>query len=247
MALPYSENSKLFSAASATADATFDAGYAAQVQISITTAGFTGTLDIQGKLTSEGTFANLPYVVLGSYAPATFSQLSFTTETATTTYVVLMPMPFMKVVMTRSAGTITAYQRGLSTAFPLPVLDAPRGAWSFTHAPAGGAQATGTKASAGTGLKNVLTGFTVSALATGAVTAEKVTFVLRDGATGAGTIIYGFDMEPLAAAAGNTNTQFGLSGLWIPGTAATAMCFESNDPTDTDLTLTINAWGEVTI
>lgn len=248
MAMPYSETKKIFNAAAATADATFKADAAASVQISITTAGFSGTLDFQGALDANGTYANLPYMVMGSSQNLPSSaQLSFTTETATTTFIVLAPMPFMKVVMTRSAGTITAYSRVFSS--PLLMPQAPsgkRGAWTKTHAPSGGGQATVTQASAGAGLKNVMTGLMVSGIATGAVTAEKVTFVLRDGASGSGTVIWGFDIEPLAAAAGNFSFVHSVTGLWIPGTAATAMSFESNDPTDTDLTLQINAQGEVT-
>jgi hypothetical protein len=124
------------------------------------------------------------------------------------------------------------------------VRDRPRAPWRLTAAGAGGGIASATQASAGAGLKNVLKGLSFSIVAAGAVTAEKVTLVVRDGAAGAGTIIWQMDVEVVAAAAINI-AQHTVSGLHLEGTAATAMTVESNDPTDTDIFITVNAHGEV--
>ena len=127
------------------------------------------------------------------------------------------------------------------------VRERPRTPWTLSNVGAGGAQATASKASAGAGLKNVCRGFWVSVQATGAIaTAEAVTIVIRDGATGAGTVLWSFVvLVPINAAVGSLIYQGGLSDIYLEGTAATAMTIESNDPTDTDIIISVNAWGEV--
>lgn len=124
----------------------------------------------------------------------------------------------------------------------------PRTPWSITHAAAAGAQATASQASAGTGLKNVMRGFMVSVVATGAVAAAgTLTINIRDGATGAGTVLWSFRIEvPVLAAAAAVGAPIISPDLYLVGTAATAMTIESSAaPSDADVAITVNAWGEV--
>lgn len=309
MAMPFSTTFVLFSAAAATANATLpDPGAAAVIQLSVTNAGFSGTLDIQGRLDPSDTFVNLQYVTMaaGSLTPAV-AQLSYSTQTATTTYLVLSPMPYMRVVMTRSAGSITMYGRTYSEPFHLPVtatggvsatdlgkaedaghtsgdtgvfilgvrndngttafsgtnldytpiatdsagrlwaMTAANSPWTITHAPSAAAQATISKASAGAGLKNIMRGFMVSVIAGGAVTAETVIINIRDGATGAGTVLWSAAIEvpTLAGAGAVSGSPFGLSNLYLPGTAATAITIESSAAPGANIAVRVNAWGEV--
>lgn len=100
-------------------------------------------------------------------------------------------------------------------------LSAGPGEWAIQAAPAAATQATASRASAGAGNRNVLRSVTVSV---GAVAAQApLGFVVRDGATGAGTIIW---RCMLGAAAGGCQTVT-VSGLNIVGSEATAMTVES--------------------
>lgn len=105
----------------------------------------------------------------------------------------------------------------------MPVAD--RAEWAVTHAPVADTIATITKAAAAAGVAHVCTGITVVFVA-GAVapTAVAVKAVLRDGATGVGTILWSANLA-LPAVAGE-HCIIALSGLRIEGAAATAMCLE---------------------
>ena len=108
---------------------------------------------------------------------------------------------------------------------PLLMAAAPFGGFAITHTPAAGSQATISQAAGGAGVKNVAEGvcFGVSATtALGGITT--VTVNLRDGATGAGTILQSWQYTLPAA----TLLPFGqcFSGLHISGTANTAMTLE---------------------
>lgn len=114
----------VFNAAALTATQalTADTQLAAGVQITYQTAGFSGTLDFQGSLGGT-TWYNLPYAIVGTGALASVvAQVSKTTDTANYHYLILMPMPFMRVVMTRSAGTITMYARTFSEPFAFSMV-----------------------------------------------------------------------------------------------------------------------------
>src|SRR5437016_10335799 len=96
--------------------------------------------------------------------------------------------------------------------------------WAVQHAPAISVQATITKAAGATGIRHVVTAvsFTMSASTAPAATALQVN--LRDGASGAGTILQSWSFQIPATVI--QPTVFGLSGLWIPGSQATAMTLE---------------------
>jgi len=101
----------------------------------------------------------------------------------------------------------------------------PLAAFAIQSTPAAGSQATISQASGGAGVKNVAESacFAFSATtALGGITT--VTVNLRDGATGAGTVLQAWQFTLPAA----TITPFSqcVSGLHISGTAATAMTLE---------------------
>ena len=99
------------------------------------------------------------------------------------------------------------------------------GDWTQVHFPAANTQATTSKAAGAAGVRHVCTGITaVLAGNTTAPAAAQVNVVLRDGASGAGTIKWQAVITlPAIAGAMNGITR---SGLFIVGTAATAMTLE---------------------
>jgi hypothetical protein len=101
-------------------------------------------------------------------------------------------------------------------------LVAPPGNWAINHTPAAATQATITRAAGAAGVRHVCTGISFTF---NAVNAEAGTFLvnLRDGATGAGTILQSWRVGPFAAGASIVHSKDGLN---IPGSAATAMTME---------------------
>lgn len=105
------------------------------------------------------------------------------------------------------------------------LLVSPAGQWAINNAPAAGAQATISRAAVAA-TRHVCTGFIIDGAAgLAAPVATILTWALRDGASGAGTILasgiltvpatIAFDMSPIIA-----------SGLNIPGSINTAMTVE---------------------
>ncbi len=94
--------------------------------------------------------------------------------------------------------------------------------WSVAHTPVAATQATATKAAGATGVRLVCTYITFS-LAVAATAQTILQVSLRDGATGAGTILWSMNV---LKAAGESMTVFSLSGLNIEGSTATAMTIE---------------------
>jgi hypothetical protein len=104
------------------------------------------------------------------------------------------------------------------------VVTAP-GYWTSTATAAVNVVATTTKAAGGSGVRHVCTGIMASFKAnTTAPAAALVTLVLRDGASVTGTILWQETMT-LQAVAGDKDA-INLTGLNIPGSAATAMTLE---------------------
>jgi hypothetical protein len=92
--------------------------------------------------------------------------------------------------------------------------------WSVQHTPAAATQATISKAAV-TNFRHVCTGFTASIAAVGTASGI-VTAVLRDGATGAGTILWTGKMNvPIGGCA-----ALSKDGLNVVGTKGTAMTLE---------------------
>ena len=129
MALPYTYTQEVFpvgTALTGTVAIVSNAAHSAgSMVLQVDTTGFTGTIDIQGRAMPAGAWKNLMYgaTAAGGAVPAV-AQLTYTTDTAVYQYVVFKPMPYMRVVMTRSAGSL--------------------GAWAFTYSePIAGGTAAG--------------------------------------------------------------------------------------------------------
>lgn len=101
------------------------------------------------------------------------------------------------------------------------LISAP-GEWSINSAPAANTQATATRAAGGAGVRHVLTSWAGDLNAVNAVAAP-FEFVVRDGATGVGPILY---RRRFIALAGDSK-GFELSRLCIVGSANTAMTVET--------------------
>jgi hypothetical protein len=108
---------------------------------------------------------------------------------------------------------------------PLLVSAAPFGGFAITHTPAAGSQATISQAAGAAGVKNVAEGVCFGFSATTALAGiTTVTVNLRDGATGAGTILQSWQYTLPAAVVAPFGQCF--SSLHISGTAATALTLE---------------------
>lgn len=101
------------------------------------------------------------------------------------------------------------------------LLIARPGEWAAKHAPAAATQATCNRAAGAAGVRNVCSAISATLVTVG--TAQTViTLDLRDGATGAGTLLWSKSIIlPV-----NSVWEVNISGLNIVGTAATAMTLE---------------------
>ncbi len=97
----------------------------------------------------------------------------------------------------------------------------PYSTWSVTNTPAAATQATASQAAGAAGVRHVATTVTVC-LAAGGTAQTPILAHLRDGATGAGTILRSWAFS----APVNTAKCDNLNGLAMLGTAATAMTIE---------------------
>lgn len=115
--------------------------------------------------------------------------------------------------------------------------------WGVTHAPAANTQAIASKAAGGAGVKHVCTGISIT-LANGAAapTAALVTINLRDGATGAGSILATWTLAVKAVAGDVVSISLPIrSGL--PGTANTAMTLETSAAPGANVSASVNLFG----
>lgn len=94
--------------------------------------------------------------------------------------------------------------------------------WSVTNVPAAATAATISRAAAAAGIKHVCTSISATVSTVGTAQTAALVLNLRDGATGAGTILWSTQISlPV-----NVTWQLNLSGLNIGGTNATAMTLE---------------------
>ncbi len=100
-------------------------------------------------------------------------------------------------------------------------LTAPLSTWSATNTPLANTQATASRAAGAAGVRHVAT--SITACFSGTAVAAPVQVNLRDGATGAGTILRSW---LLGIDAVNVSRCVDLSSLAMIGTAATAMTIE---------------------
>lgn len=116
--------------------------------------------------------------------------------------------------------------------------------FAINQVPAVATQATISRAAAGAGVKNVCTSLSISLSSTAAPTAGSVIFNLRDGATGAGTILWSIRLSiPGVAGQGIIHS---ISDLWIEGTANTAMTLESSAAPAAATFATVSWTGTIT-
>jgi hypothetical protein len=110
-------------------------------------------------------------------------------------------------------------------AFVRDGIQGPAGStWAQAHEPAANTQGTTSKAADGAG-RHACTGLTATFTATAsAPTAVEVAVRLRDGASGAGTVLWAGKLSLPATAGASVGVT--RSGLWIVGTANTAMTLE---------------------
>jgi hypothetical protein len=100
------------------------------------------------------------------------------------------------------------------------------GNWSINHVPAAATQATITRAAGGAGVRHVCTSIDAALVLPATANQAVITLNLRDGATGAGTILWSRRFGIGAANAADAQQEVSLSGLKIVGTANTAMTLE---------------------
>lgn len=126
-------------------------------------------------------------------------------------------------------------------------LAAAPGNWSVTDAPLPLAQATVTRAAAA-GQRHVCTSITAS-LTDSSANGDDPLVLLRDGATGVGTILWQTRLSALfdpAAAGGNYIDRVALSGLNIVGSVNTAMTLEFVAASAADMQQTVALTGFTT-
>lgn len=102
------------------------------------------------------------------------------------------------------------------------ILSIRPGNWSQGHTPAAATQATTSKAAGAAGVCHVCTSISATLATIGTAQSSAIALNLRDGATGAGSILWTKQVVL------NTNSvwEVNLTGLNIIGTAATAMTLE---------------------
>lgn len=138
---------------------------------------------------------------------------------------------------TSKAGRVTGYnsaggEQSWATAANLTTTDQTLGpkiqgviqmaGWSSTNFPSTATQATVARNSNASG-RHVLTAFHVSFSTVATTSATLIRWVIRDGATGAGTILWQGTMNQGVA---NTNYAEGMTGLALIGSTNTAMTIE---------------------
>lgn len=96
------------------------------------------------------------------------------------------------------------------------------GDWSVNNVPAAATAATISRTAGGAGVRHVCTSISATVSTVGTAQTAALVLNLRDGATGAGTILWSRQISlPV-----NTTWNCDISGLRIVGTAATAMTLE---------------------
>ncbi len=97
------------------------------------------------------------------------------------------------------------------------------GDWAINHTPVAATQATITRAAGAAGVKHVATSITCTVSTVGTAQTAELLFNLRDGATGAGAILWSQGVSLPTS----LTWSIALTGLNIIGTAATAMTLET--------------------
>ncbi len=126
MSLPYVVSEAVWDAKAVTDTASLKSDFekCAVIVIEVTTAAFSGTLDIQGKLHELSAFSNVPYIRQdqASIQTPSVAQVSHSLNTSVIRYVILGYWRKLQIVMTRTAGAITCGVAGSSDAKLFPYL-----------------------------------------------------------------------------------------------------------------------------
>ena len=116
MSRPTTHTQRIWSAKNATATAELDKEFrlCQSKIVELTLAGFSGTVDFQSKLEPDGAYANCLYreIDVDPEGSDGVAQLSFTLITGVKRYLLIGARPHSQIVMTRSAGTISAIVYG---------------------------------------------------------------------------------------------------------------------------------------
>ena len=128
MSIPYVCSELIWSAKDASETKEFKSEFerCEVIVVEITTVGFSGTIDIQSKLHEISGFVNVPYIRQDQATAQTpsVSQISLTTDTGTYCYVILGYWRRFRLVMTRTAGSITCGVAGSASARVFPRIAA---------------------------------------------------------------------------------------------------------------------------
>ncbi len=116
--------------------------------------------------------------------------------------------------------------------------------WGVTHAPAANTQAVASKGAGGAGVRHIFTGGSVTfANGAAAPTAALVVVNLRDGATGAGSILHTWTLAIEAVAGKVVHIPLVAPEKGIPGTANTAMTLETSASPGANVSASVNLFG----
>lgn len=105
-------------------------------------------------------------------------------------------------------------------------LVAPVGNWSVASTPAAATQASATRAAGGAGVRHVCTSIHAAFVLPEPVNQPLIQVVLRDGASGAGSILWGATLGLGVAAITDLTQTISISSLSIVGSVNTAMTLE---------------------
>lgn len=122
------------------------------------------------------------------------------------------------------------------------VLSARPPEWSVNNTSSANAQGTISKAAGAAGVAHVCTGFSAQLQGDATGNADVGIFNLRDGATGAGTVLYTLGLT-LGAGALAKGTPVIVTGLNIVGSTATAMTAEFSGAGTTHTIQVVNMTG----
>lgn len=119
------------------------------------------------------------------------------------------------------------------------------GEWTVNHAPAANTQATASKSAGAAGVRHVCTGISIGLVAgASAPTAATVTFNLRDGASGAGSVLRTWILGVQAVAGSGQHVVVPMN---VFGSAATAMTIEATGAGGANTLEYVSASGYSTI
>ena len=129
------------------------------------------------------------------------------------------------VINSTTVGAFISQKNITTQPVPGPAMSEKSGRWSVVSNPAAGTQASASQSAGATGVRHVVDCVGFSAAATTAPTLTALTVNLRDGASGAGTVKWTYQVA-IPATTGQSVAPYSVCGLAIYGSTATAMTLE---------------------